>query len=111
MTFSSLLIDEVVITNLILESDETDRYGNVVPSEDTVTVSARVQPVSSGEDLIDRDTRITKYLVFLPAGTDVDGLSVLTWQSKTLRVVGEPRTFADRTAAHHVELDAEEVLA
>lgn len=109
MSFTSLLIHSVtVITPGATGS--TDRYGNLVPTETSVTEQVRIQPVASEEDLINRDTRTTRFLVFAKSTTTITGLSRLTWGTRTLRVVGEPRPFYARAALHHYEADCEEIL-
>lgn len=76
----------------------------------------RVEPMggqgtrSSQELIIDRDTRITRFKVFALPTTTVTGLSTLTWNSRTLRVDGEPLPFYGMSSLHHYEFDAEEIL-
>lgn len=111
MTFTDLLIDTVVVHNpTVPDPTITDRYGNPVESETTVTTSARVQPAGGTESIEDRDTRVTRFRVFMPAGVVVTAKSTLTWEGRTLRVSAEPETFQDAVGPHHIELDAEEVL-
>lgn len=109
MSFTSLLVHQITITNPV-DTTDTDRYGNPVPGEESFDTVARMQPVTSAEDIVDRDTRITAYLVFLKPGTNVSALSTITWEGRSFRVHGEPRTFTGRRTAHHIELDAQEVL-
>lgn len=114
MSFTALLIHPVTVTTP-LTTGTTDRYGNLVPSETSVDEMMRVEPqpgsvANSTEDIIDRDTRITRFRVYATPSTTMTGLSRLTWLGRTLRVDGEPRPFYGRTSLHHWEADAEEVL-
>lgn len=113
MSFDTLLIDTVTIYNLGIGS--TDRYGNELVAWDAGTSSKARVTVAGGsgqgastENLGGRDTVITSYKVFLPAGANIDSGSRIVWGTKDLRVVGSPiraRNFAD----HHVEVTCEEV--
>lgn len=114
MSFDSLLIHTVSIRNLV-DAASPDDYGNPTYTETVVESRARVEVSgirenASVEDIVDRDTRITRFRVWLPAGTDVSGTSNLTWEGRDLRVVGEPSRFDDSVGPHHLELTAEEVL-
>jgi len=111
MAFSDLLCHDVTVTNPTA-SGSTDRYGNLIPTTTSVVEKMRVEPAVRGstEDLIDRDTRITRFRCFaLPAST-VTGLSTLTWLGRSLRVDGEPEPFYGRSTLHHLEFQAEEIL-
>ena len=109
MSFQSLLIHSVAITNPTTQTGE-DRYGNPLFGSDTFSTAARMEPKASGEKLIDRDTRTTAYMVYLPSGTVCSGLSTLVWEGRDFRAVGEPRRFDDGVGGHHLELDLEEIL-
>ncbi len=111
MSFSNLLIHDVTVTNPT-GAGSTDRYGNLVPTETSAAELMRIQPqeLGSSEDIINRDTRITRFRVFAGPSSSVTGLSRLVWLGRTLRVDGEPRPFYGRSTLHHYEFDAEEVL-
>lgn len=115
MAFSSLLIHTVTVVTPGT-TGSVDRYNNLVPDETSVIERWRVQPgagdVTGGaeEEIIDRDTRITRFKAFVPPNSTVTGLSRILWGSRTLRVKGEPRPFYGRQNLHHYELTLEEVL-
>ncbi|MGB8021745.1 MAG: head-tail adaptor protein [Candidatus Nanopelagicales bacterium] len=91
----------------------TDAYGNTVPDWDTatsLTLSARVQQSSQGEDILDRDSQQAQFVVFLPAGSDVTGSDRLTWAGRTLELVGPPTPVGGYRAVHHIEARAREVV-
>ena len=107
MSFTSLLIHSV---QLILQSEGAeDRYGNTTQVfTPGATVNARVQPVRStsqgGRELLaNRDMRVAWFQVFLPAGTAIDALDMLTWNGKTLQIDGPPALVYDGTGEHHIE--------
>jgi hypothetical protein len=110
MSFESLLIHSVTVTNPTA-SGSTDRYGNLLATTTSVVEKMRVQPGSENtEEIIDRDTRLTRFRIFARSDSTVTGLSQLTWLGRTLRVTGEPEPFYGRDTLHHLELNAEEVL-
>lgn len=115
MGYLDLLIHTVTVTNP-KATGTTDRYGNLVADTESFTEAARVEPGEgsgrgpSEEILINRDTRITRFKIFLRSDTHVNGLSTLVWEGRSLRVDGEPRRFDGRNSPHHVEVDAEEIL-
>lgn len=112
MSYASLLIDQVTILNEA-ESEETDRYGNDVVSDDDGTLyPARVVQMAASEvDDLTRDTRTTTYEVYLPKTADVSALSKIVWESETYRVVGDPNRVPGRSGLHHIELRMEKVTA
>jgi hypothetical protein len=114
VSFESLLIDEVTIVTPTSTVGSEDRYGNPELTTVSNVYPARVQQMQAqfggGEDERMRDTRITVFTIFLPAGAVVDGLSVITWEGRTLKVNGEPSTVQDSVGPHHIELKAEEIL-
>lgn len=110
MSFASLLIHSVDITTPTATPSSTDKYGNVTYTTSTASgVPARVQETGSSESLVDRDTRVTDYLVFLPAGTAITSLSTVVWQSRAFRVRGDPTIVDGGAAPHHVEATLQEV--
>lgn len=110
MSFDALLIHTVTVFQLV--HDDTDRYGNEVQVPDAGTdYPARVEQESGTEDILDRDTRITRFLAFLGPAAVIDGLSVVAWGDRSFRVVGEPEAVYDGIGLHHYEITLEEVLA
>lgn len=115
MSFQALLIHPVTVVTPGT-TGSTDRYNNLVPSETSVSERWRIQPaggeVTGGaeEEIVDRDTRITRFKCFAPPSSTVTGLSRVLWGTRTLRVKGEPRPFYGRKTLHHYEVNLEEVL-
>jgi len=113
VSYRSLLIHSVTVTTPGTTIDSTDRYGNPVLAETSADEPARVTPTGSEEELtnpVNRDTRSTRFKVFLLSTTTATGLSTILWEGRTLKVDGEPRRYDDRRVGHHVELDAIEEL-
>ncbi len=93
-------------------STTTDEYGNEVPTTtSTVAALGYVEQVTAEEVTVDRETYVTDWRVFLPAGTAVDGSDRIVHGSKTLEVVGAPHeVWNPRTKTiHHTEARAREV--
>jgi len=109
MAFLDLLIHTVSIAPY--QAGSTDRYGNAADGYGTgVDSVARVQQVSTTEDLSNQDQRGTRFRVFLPADTVVSALSRVTWNGRTLQVEGEPKVVNGATGPHHIECMTREVL-
>lgn len=91
----------------------TNEHGNQVPDWLNVTrqfgVPADVQPDTTTEQAADRQTTVTRWRIWLPAGTDVLVTDRLEWAGLTLEVDGEPDRWRRRSVAHHVELLARRV--
>ncbi len=101
--FTGLLIDTIIVYPVT--DGSTDRYGNSIPTEGSgVAYPARVQQDSSTEALLDRDTRHTRYKVFLPPAAVIDALSVVEFEGRMMRVVGEPKIVQDGIGPHHGEV-------
>lgn len=107
MSFLSLLIHDVTVSNPV--TGTADRYGNDVPTATTVVEKMRIEPEKASEDIIDRDTRVTRFKGFAKSDSVVTGLSTLTWEGRTLRVVGEPLPYPGGSGLHHYEFGAEEI--
>ena len=109
MSFASLLLHTIVVFNPAVGA--TDRYGDEVPTFDAGTSEpARVQQVDTNEILLNRDTRITKFLVFGPATSVITSLSEVEWSGRRFRVEGQPWKVDDAAGVHHVETTLEEIL-
>lgn len=71
-----------------------------------------VQPVSSTEDVRDRELLIGKYMLFTSRGQDIDLLATdrVEWNGITLQVDGDPNRWpAPGGGVHHVEASLKEV--
>lgn len=103
MSFDSLLIDSVTVgkrtagaANVYGDATVTFPAGSAIP--------ARVQQTSEEEVLGGRDTTLTWYRVFLPAGVNVDALDRVNWEGRVYEVDGEPKGVDGLNGAHHIEL-------
>lgn len=109
MSLTSLLIHTVVVKNPVVGA--TDRYGDEVPTFDSGTSEpARVQQVDTNEILLNRDTRITKFLLFGPPASVITSLSIVEWSGRSFRVEGLPWKVDGAAGVHHVETTLEEIL-
>lgn len=69
-------------------------YGNTTEADwsnpgSTDVPGCSVQPAPADEFTIDRDTFLTRWVVYLPAGTDVTASDRVLWQGDTYDVDGE----------------------
>jgi hypothetical protein len=110
MSFESSLIHTVRISTPEQDDDEdsANRYGD--PAYDWEPdftegpdIAALVQQDDSEELTVGQDTRITKYLVFLPAGTAINALSRVQWKGVEHEIDGDPERLDGATGEHHVE--------
>lgn len=110
MSFPALLIHTVTISNPSLDGG-SDRYGNPTETFTSITSRARVEQLKGDEEIVNRDTRITQYRIYLPAAVSVSALSTLVWEdeAKNLRANAEPDLVYGFGGQHHIELPCEEV--
>lgn len=102
MTYTNLLAEIVTIFN---RTDAVvDRYGNPTDAWGSgVQVAGRVEQVATTEDLNGRDTRVSEFMLFLPAGTNISALSEVEVAGERYRVTGDPAFVFDASAVHHIE--------
>jgi hypothetical protein len=101
------------VTLLRTTSHERDSIGGAtVDATTSTTVLGYLEPRSSSEDLLDRNTQIGDWLLVLPAGTDVIGWDRVTSGGRTFDILGPPRGYYDVSAGteDHFELDLREVV-
>jgi head-tail adaptor len=88
-----------------------DRYGNDAKdwssSPRRRTVRARVAQRSRSEVGDGREARVTGWVCYLPAGTQVTALDRIEWDGQTFEIKGVPNRAFDRHQEHHLELDLE----
>lgn len=107
MSLAGLLCHEVTI---LRPATVEDRYGDQVK---TLTGArrwsslARVVQTSRVEDRDGREARVTDWLCYLPASTDITALDRIVWNGLTFEVRGVPNRAPDRRSEHHVECDLE----
>lgn len=115
MPYDALLIHTVTLFSPddTSEGDDYTRYGDQETNYPLVGTESPglVQQNSSTEDIIDRDTRITSYTLFLPVTAPVSALSYWTWEDEDRRftVQGRPEVVNDGTGPHHIEVLGREV--
>lgn len=89
----------------------TDPYGNSIPDPSgatRVTVPCVIHDASSLER--DHAQTETDYKMFLNPGHDVDSLSLVEWEGKTLTVEGDPTVWKDiHGLPHHIEMNLKKV--
>ena len=75
-----------------------------------VVVRAMVQPLDATEDEINRDVRLSRYLVTVDDQAQVDGLSEVEWKGDRYSVIGEPRRLVGHLGStHHQEFEIRNV--
>lgn len=84
----------------------TDRYGNSVqdwtaPAE--VTITCTIQPADSRENVVDRDTVVTRYRLFCAPDTDITSADRLVWRGRTFEVDGDLEEHSRKSTPHHRE--------
>jgi hypothetical protein len=70
----------------------TDEYGNTIPSAfgSAVTTVGYLEQRDSVETLEDRDTVVSGWVAWLPAGTSVDAFDRLNFNGQVFEVDGMP---------------------
>lgn len=90
MTLSRLMNQPLTVQSV--GPTTTDAYGNAVPGAlgaPVATTGFLIQE-STVEYLVSRDTTVTQWKAYLPAGTVVGPLDYITYQGQTFQVNGEP---------------------
>ena len=92
MSLRSLLNEPVTVQHV--DASGVDVYGNATNTSlsTTATVGYLEQTVST-ENQVDRDTVVTDWQAFLPAGTQIDPNDRLVFNTGTFEVVGLPAVF------------------
>ena len=110
---SVLAVDTVTVVRAPLA---TGRYGGQTRdwtnAVRTPYPGVCVQPVSSTEDVRDRELLIGKYTLFTSRGQDIDLLATdrVEWNGLTLQVDGDPNRWpAPGGGVHHVEASLKQV--
>lgn len=120
MSFDSLLIHTVTVSTPTSYGPGTSRYGD--PTETaTVTpnVPCRIDPAEGQggnreileEGNLKRNTRINRFKVFFRADAPITALSTLTWGSRILEISADPELSYDSDDLHHMEVEAQEIIA
>lgn len=93
MSLSRLLNQPLTVQKM--GGSTTNVYGDTVATEagSPVAVSGYLTQESSTEFLIDRDTVVSRWVAYLPVGTDVGHLDYINFQSQKFQVDGEPERF------------------
>lgn len=70
----------------------TDEYGNTIPAPvgDPVPTVGYLEQKDTIEYLLDRETVVSKWKVFLPAGTAIGPMDYVNFNSQKFQVDGEP---------------------
>lgn len=104
MSLPTLLSQELQLQRMNVET--LDPYGNKrLSSAPAVIVKGYIEQTSSTENLVNRDTAVTRWTCYLPAGTPVGYLDRITFQGQTFQVDGEPhQVFNPRTkSVSHIQ--------
>lgn len=109
MTLARLLTQPLIVYPA---AKSTDAYNNeVVGLGSGIPVNGLIQQVTTTEFVNDRDTSVTQWAAFLPAGTDIGPLYQIGYESQLFQVTGEPeRVWNPRIAqVSHIETKLTEV--
>lgn len=93
------------------ETGPPDIYNNpTMVTTSTTDVPAMVWPSGIPDELeIQRDTRISIYNVIVEPDVDINGISHIVWEGRTMKVHGEPSLFKARGLPHHFEIKVREI--
>jgi hypothetical protein len=68
-----------------------DEYGNQIPGDvSVITIVGYLEQMESVETLNDRDTIVSSWHAYLPAGTDVNAFDRIVFGGQTFEVDGAP---------------------
>lgn len=95
-------------------SGSTDEYGNTIPQNSGAAVSTvgYLEQKESVENLDDRDTVVSSWTAWLPAGTDVNAFDRLNFSGQVFQVDGAPWLAWNprRSAVSHIECKLKVVI-
>lgn len=104
MTLLSLLTEAAEILSFTQSGE--DAYGNPRPTWDAegsgTAVYGRLEQIARDENVTDRDTQVTRWRFYMPAGTVITGRDRLATSEGVLEVEGPPRRMRTPTGEHHV---------
>lgn len=102
MSLAGLLTETVTVVRY---SPTTDAYGNTVPgAEARTSYPGRLEQLAADEIVRDRDTVITDWKAFLPAGTDITAYDRIEARGNLFEVVGLPNEHRTPRGPHHIEV-------
>lgn len=108
MSFASLLTQDVTLYEP--GTPTTDDFGDDQPgSPSPTTAKGLIQPITSAEDIINRDTAVTRWRLFLPPDVTVDRLTRVSDGTDTYDVLGEPELYRTPSGPHHYEVTLQRV--
>lgn len=84
----------------------TDRYQNTTDdwsSPSTLEFACAIQPASTSEDIINRDTVVTRWRLHCAADIDITPIDRVSWRGRTLAVDGDLELHLLRGAPDHFE--------
>jgi hypothetical protein len=101
----SKLLNRTVTITQRSASDETDEYGDEIPTEETVATVGELQQQRRDEQDLQGETSETFWLLILPAGTDITTGDSVEVDGHVYEMVGEPwKARNPRTRAEsHIE--------
>lgn len=105
MSIERLLTQDVTLSKL--DNSVKDEYGNSVPTAhgSAISIKAYLELVQSVESLNDRDTVVTDWKLYAPAGIDLDAFDRVNFNGQVFEVDGAPwSVYNPRTGVvSHVE--------
>jgi head-tail adaptor len=92
--------------DVLRASSTTDRYGNDVAGTWATHLSdvpAVVQPANTSENVVDRDTVVTRYRLHIGPDTDITALDRIVWRGRTFDIDGDLEQHSRKGTPHHLE--------
>jgi hypothetical protein len=92
--------------DILRATGTTDRYGNTLPASWSThlnDVPAVVQPANSSENVVDRDTIVTRYRIHLGPDVDIVPTDRVAWNGVTFDVDGDLERHSRKGTPHHIE--------
>ncbi|MFF1633970.1 hypothetical protein [Leifsonia sp. NPDC058248] len=90
-TIGHLLVQPLTVQTM--SGTSADEYGNTVPAAAgaPLPVLGYLEQQTSVEFILDRETTVSKWVAYLPAGTVIGPLDHIGFQGQTFQVDGEPQ--------------------
>lgn len=101
------------IVTIVVPGEQIDANNNHRPDwvnpASTVASPGFMQPQTGSEVTTGRNTQIGDWVVFLPAGTAIDGTRRVLWKGRTFEVIGPPAVWDTGSSLDHVQAQLREI--
>lgn len=104
MSLAALLVRPVTIVHPVVAEDRNGARQVSWSGATTTTSRGWLSQVDASEDIVHRDGELTRWVLFLPAGTDITAQDRVTIDGATFEVDAPPHPAWSPRGEHHLEV-------